>query len=314
MTATKTARRLDEAIAAIAQGLGLNPQLPDVKQIRAREQREAIDFLNRYHAGSYGVQDSDELERDLSKYRFAAKYQDCENGCKGLKACKLSGYKPFVVIEDYFGKRFFATHVGECNMLRGSAAQAKTNELLEASRIPKHLVNCTFASYRTPNRSAETAKNQALSAAEYGNSLILMGDPGVGKTHLAVAIVQHTISRGRSAVFAPVVTLLDTMKSAIDTNRVDDIMRDLRHVDCLVLDDIGTQKDTSWTGERLYEIINTRYNDKSQVVVTVNASNPNELQAQIGVNGPQIESRLCEMGAVYCIRGSDYRKRGRAAA
>jgi DNA replication protein DnaC len=141
-----------------------------------------------------------------------------------------------------------------------------------------------------------------------------MGDPGVGKTHLAVAIVQHVINKGRSAVFAPVITLLDAMKCAIETNRVDDIMRDLRHVDCLVLDDIGTQKNTSWTGERLYEIINTRYNDKSQVVVTVNAANPKELQARIGMNGAQIESRLCEMGAVYCIHGSDYRKRGKASA
>jgi DNA replication protein DnaC len=175
-------------------------------------------------------------------------------------------------------------------------------------------MNCTFASYRTANRSAAAAKNQALSAAEYGNSLILMGDPGVGKTHLAVAIVQHVISKSRSAVFTPVITLLDAMKSAIDTNRVDDIMRDLRYVDCLVLDDIGTQQDTPWKGERLYEIINTRYNDKSQVIVTVNAANSKDLQARIGTNGAQIESRLLEMGAVYCIHGSDYRKRDRSAA
>jgi DNA replication protein DnaC len=120
------------------------------------------------------------------------------------------------------------------------------------------------------------------------------------------------ISKGRSAVFAPIVTLLDTMKSAIDINRVDDIMRGLRQVDCLVLDDIGAHKDTTWTGERLYEIINTRYNDKTQVIATDNASNPKELQARIGVNGPQIESRLCEMGAVFCIHGSDYRKRDKA--
>jgi DNA replication protein DnaC len=162
--------------------------------------------------------------------------------------------------------------------------------------------------------STEAAKNQALCAAEYGNSLILMGDSGVGKTHLAVAIIHHVIDKGRSAVFAPVITLLDTMRSAIDTNRVDGIMRELRHVDCLVLDDIGTQKDTPWTGERLYEIINTRYNDKSQVIVTVNASNSKDLQTRIGINGQQIESRLLEMGAVYCIHGSDYRKSGGRAA
>jgi DNA replication protein DnaC len=314
MTVTETAVPLSEVIARIAQKFGHDPALPDIRQIRAREQREAVEFLNRYHAAAGGVQSFDELERDLSKYRFAAKYHECESECKGLETCKLAGYKPFVVVEDYFGKPFYSVRVDKCNLLRGSGTQVKTSELLEASRIPKHMINCTFGSYRTPSRSTEAGKNQALSAAEYGNSLILMGDPGVGKTHLAVAIVQHVINKGRSAVFAPVVTLFDAMKSAIDTNHVDDIMRDLRQVDCLVLDDIGTHKDTSWTGERLYEIINTRYNDKSQVIVTVNASNSKELQARIGINGPQIESRLCEMGAVYCIHGSDYRKRNRAAA
>jgi DNA replication protein DnaC len=294
--------------------LGLDPVLPDIEQIKAREEREAVEFLNRYHASPYGVQSPDELERDLSKYRFAAKYHECESGCKGLEVCKLAGYKPFVVLEDNFGKRFYAVRVGKCNMLRSFGIQAETKELIEASRIPRHLINCTFKSYRTQSRSVEAAKNQALSAAEYGNSLILMGDPGVGKTHLAVAIVQHTISKGRSAIFAPVVTLLDAMKSAFDTNSVDDIMRDLRQVDCLVLDDIGAHKDTPWAGERLYEIINTRYNDKSQLVATVNASNPKELQSRIGVNGAQIESRLCEMGAVYSVHGSDYRKRGKAGS
>ena len=90
MAEMEVASPLSEAIATIAQRFGIELTLPSIKQVRARAQREAVEFLNRYYAATCGVQDLDELERDLSKYRFAAKYHDCENGCRGLDTCKLA--------------------------------------------------------------------------------------------------------------------------------------------------------------------------------------------------------------------------------
>ncbi|MDR1136995.1 MAG: hypothetical protein LBK91_01615, partial [Synergistaceae bacterium] len=87
MTATENAKPLSEAIATIADRFGLDPTVPGIKQIRAREQREAVEFLNRHYAAG-GVQSLDELEPDMSMYRFAAKYYECENGCKGLDTCE----------------------------------------------------------------------------------------------------------------------------------------------------------------------------------------------------------------------------------
>jgi DNA replication protein DnaC len=305
---TETSTSLIELVTFTAKKFGLNPALPDAEQIRKRDWREAIEFLNE-HCAEGGIQGLDELEADLGKYRFAARYHECESRCAGLDACALKGFKPIIIPEDYFGKRFYAVRVTPCRLLGGFVEQAKTADLLKDSKIPRHLMGCTFENFRVMNRSAGTAKNQAMSAAEHGNSLVLMGDPGLGKTHLAVAIVRHVIAKARSARFAPVVTLLDEMRSAIDENGIDGVMRELRGVDCLVLDDIGVKKDTPWTGERLYELVNSRYNDQSQIIVTVNSSNLNDLRARIGTNGAQIESRLLEMGAVYCMHGNDYRKR-----
>jgi DNA replication protein DnaC len=303
-------------MSAIAKRAGFDSALPDIGQIRARDQREAIEFLNEHYAEG-GIQGLDELEADLGKYRFAARYHECESRCAGLNACALKGFRPIIVPEDYFGKRFYAVRVGPCRLLGGFVEQNKVGELLKNSKIPRHLMNCNFGNYKVVSRSAGAARNQAISAADSGNSLVLLGAPGVGKTHLAVSVVHRSIERGRSAIFAPVVSLLDSMRAAMDSNSADlgginDIMRELRNVDCLILDDLGTQKNSPWTGERLYEVVNSRYNDGGQVVVTSNALNPGELQARIGFNGAQIESRLIEMGAMYCIHGDDYRKSRRA--
>jgi DNA replication protein DnaC len=83
----------------------------------------------------------------------------------------------------------------------------------------------------------------------------------------------------------------------------------LREVECLALDDLGMQKDSGWVGERLYEIINDRYNAGRQIVMTTNARNMEQLASMIGTSGHQIASRLSQMTATVIIEAPDYRKK-----
>lgn len=100
--------------------------------------------------------------------------------------------------------------------------------------------------------------------------LVLQGERGVGKTHLAYAIAQTVLQRGMSVYAKSVPELLDAIRAGYDSGAYQSIIESLAKVEMLVLDDLGAQSDTAWTGEKLYEIINARYRNNGLMVVTTN--------------------------------------------
>ena len=188
----------------------------------------------------------------------------------------------------------------------------------ERCRIPAKYVGKGFESYEV------TADNQAaVKWAKYvienpSKGLMIFGVPGCGKTHLAAIIAQEDIKRGRSVIFSDVPNLLDTLKATftehndIDGKKqatLDTLMRDLSRVDLLILDDIGTEYSTEWAMERLYIIVNDRYNREKPIIATSNF-NAEGLEARFkDIKGKRIVSRISEMCQPVLIRGSDRRKR-----
>jgi len=149
-----------------------------------------------------------------------------------------------------------------------------------------------------------------LRAVEYAKRpqgwLVLFGNYGAGKTHLAAAIANEALHRHYHVLFTIVPDLLDHLRSTFGPSsevEYDDRFETIREVPLLILDDLGTENATPWAREKLFQIINYRYNDALPTVITSNRK-PEDID-------PRIFSRmsdraLCE--EIILIEAGDYRR------
>ncbi len=185
---------------------------------------------------------------------------------------------------------------------------------LERAGVPLRYRSRSFASFEVREGTAG-AFEAAREVAEAPHSLLLFGPAGTGKTHLAVAILAGMADRGAlydrvygrlHARFAVVPELLDELRESVRFPQADDPLRPLFDIDLLVLDDLGTEKPTEWVVDRLYVLINRRYNARLATVVTSNYR-----PAQLNQRGyGRMVSRLMEdAAAVELTATTDYRLR-----
>ncbi len=136
--------------------------------------------------------------------------------------------------------------------------------------------------------------------------LLIMGNYGSGKTHLAAAIANTVQQRGNSVIFVTVADLLDGLRqtfSAGATISYDQRFQSLRTAPLLVLDDLGSEGGSAWAKEKLFQIINHRYLARLPTVFTT--SRP------IEDLDPRVRTRLLDRRRcrAYAITAPDYASR-----
>lgn len=193
-----------------------------------------------------------------------------------------------------------------------------TTRLFADARIPRRYQHCDFANFRDYNESLKRAKARAIRLAEAfpaaDRGLFLEGSPGVGKTHLAVAVLRHVVAATSArALFYDTRDLLRVIRSTYDrvvrTTEVE-VLRPVMEADLLVLDDLGAEKTSEWVEETLNLIVNTRYSERRITVFTSNypdipdETEPESLLCRVGV---RMRSRLHEMCEFLELRGADFR-------
>jgi DNA replication protein DnaC len=145
-------------------------------------------------------------------------------------------------------------------------------------------------------------------AVEFARSpegwLIFQGVNGCGKTHLAAAIANYRLAQGKPAFFVVVPDLLDHLRSTFSPDSkisYDEFSEKLKETPLLILDDFGEQSATPWAQEKLYQLINYRYNARLPMVVTTCLS-LEEIETRIS-------SRMVDpkLSVVFNIRAPDYR-------
>ncbi len=102
------------------------------------------------------------------------------------------------------------------------------------------------------------------------NWLFLHGKAGTGKTYITIILAMIAILREKSVYFSDIVSLLDDLRPG--NPDAGWILKQCEKVDVLILDDIGHEKSSQWVRERLYLIINRRWNSRKVTLFTSNFS------------------------------------------
>lgn len=137
--------------------------------------------------------------------------------------------------------------------------------------------------------------------------LVLLGGYGCGKTHLAAAIANACIAQGTPALFVVVPDLLDYLRAAYSPTSeasYDERLEQVQNAPVLILDDLGTQSATEWAQEKLYQILNYRYNARLPTVITTNQS--------LDDIDPRLHSRMVDptLAQLVTILAPDFRSSG----
>ena len=182
---------------------------------------------------------------------------------------------------------------------------------------PAMLRHMTFDSFEPNGRARDQQGRETLNAAlmvsrsfaqDPDGWLVLVGDVGCGKTHLAVAVANEQLGKGEDVFFAFVPDLLDHLRYTFSPDsRVtyDELFDRVKQAPLLVLDDLGSESSTPWANEKLYQIIVHRYNTHMPTIITARA-------IPSGANDP-VASRLSDarLVVVIPITAPDYRQTGR---
>ena len=206
--------------------------------------------------------------------------------------------------------------------------------LIDQANIPRRYLTCTLDNFEVHNDSHRDALKisrqfvKNYPAQDVG--LVFIGPCGVGKTHLAVAIIQELIrTKDASCIFYDFRDLIREIQSTFtpdSTLSESDVLTPVFQSEVLVLDELGAKRTTAWVEETIFYIINHRYNHKKLTLFTTNYPDTDEEEDKrdtfykksgdtlIDRIGVRLRSRIYEMCKVVEIGGDDYRKMAKQAS
>jgi DNA replication protein DnaC len=211
---------------------------------------------------------------------------------------------------------------------------AREERRMAAARLPERYRECSLDTYEIYHGADRSLTEAFMTARKFveaypvdtgGKGLLFTGSIGVGKTHLAVGVLQRLVrERGVKGLFCDYRELLKNIQNSynaqVQTTELE-LLKPVFAAEVLVLDDLGAQKPNEWVWDTVALILNQRYNDKLTTIITTNypdlpagsgAKTDVERAAREPSLGDRIGDRMLSRLAEMCIRvkmtGKDFRK------
>lgn len=195
----------------------------------------------------------------------------------------------------------------------------KVEKIIKNSKMSKRNLSYKFDNFELNTRNEKVFNNLKSYSERLVNciekkELILVGNNGVGKTHIACSIANKLIENGIPVIYGTLINLLAELRNSYDTdNNISEmeIIKLYENVALLIIDDLGKEKPSEWGLEKLFTIINSRYENNLPVIITTNY-NQNSLVERLRLDGEietakSIISRLYEMCYLVKIDDIDHR-------
>lgn len=232
----------------------------------------------------------------------------------GKGACPICHGLGFITRDVPIGHPDFGRAI-PCQCKQDELEATRLSDLRRASNLGM-LSHMTFDSFLPDGIGLNPEKQQNLrqafaQARDFAENpigwLIFKGGYGCGKTHLAAAIANYRLEHGHSALFVVVPDLLDHLRATFSPTsevRYDERFESVKTTPLLILDDLGTHAASVWADEKLYQILNYRYNAQLPTVITTNH--------QLEEIDLRLRSRMADPSlAIICtILAPDFRRVG----
>lgn len=225
------------------------------------------------------------------------------------RECDRHGRYPISMVDEHDVVRYLPPVCPVC------AAEKTSRRLMEIAAIPKRYIACGFDNYTVDVPGQQEVLDVCRAYAERfedkarnGSSLILCGNPGTGKNHLASAIAHTALSKGHSVLH---VTAYDIIARIRQTWRREnnkgtelEVIRGFAEVDLLIIDEVGKTFGSDGEKVHLFEVIDHRYRDMKPTIILSNK----------GVDGVEkylgtaAFDRLCQNGKLLIFDWKSHRR------
>lgn len=186
--------------------------------------------------------------------------------------------------------------------------EANAGALWDRSGVPKRHAMLAFQAH-SPHQDHPWSQTQAkvFGAIGRGVTVCLTGVGGTGKTQIGVDAIRKVTDEGKSGLFTTASGMFGAIRAANlpgSSKSEMEIVNRFRRPALLVIDEVGQRSESAWENRIFFEILNSRYGDMSDTIMTCNLG-LEELSQSLG---PSILDRMREGGGIIDCQWQSFRK------